>query len=220
MDEVVDLAQFELTVTAQQRHGDPPQRPAGQFFGVVDHRRQWRRIRSRRSSRPVPCRRGPQHSVDVAGLGENGPPALDQLTGLPIEPVELIDDDLAFPIECVAMGEREPGVGPGEPPFVVLRPSRRRGQCAIWSCVHGDTSSSGTSSVGCQPGHRSGRRSLTASGGAPPCASGERRQPPQSGASPPPIHPPPDQSTLGRITRRFDSDSLGNASSGGRATGT
>jgi hypothetical protein len=71
--------------------------------------------------------------MDVARLGEDSSPALDQLSGLPIEPVELIDDDLAFSIECVAMGEREAGVGSSEPPFVVLRPSRRGGQRAIWS---------------------------------------------------------------------------------------
>ena len=32
MDQVVDLAQLELAVTAQQGHGDPPQRPAGELL--------------------------------------------------------------------------------------------------------------------------------------------------------------------------------------------
>ena len=137
MDEVVDLAQLELAVATEERHRDPSERPTAERFGVVDHRRQRRRIRSRGSSRPVPGRRWPQHSVDVAGLCQYGPPPLDQLTGLPIERIELFDDDLAFPVECVAMGEREAGVDSGERPLVVLGPSRCGGQRPIRSCVHG-----------------------------------------------------------------------------------
>jgi len=123
-------------VSTEEGDGDGSERPAGDLLGVVDQRGEGSLIGGRRSAGPLPGDRGPEGAVDLTSSFEDVPPTCHEADRLPVECVELVDDDLALPVDPVTLGGGEPGVHPGQPPLVVLEPPGGWWERAVGSGVH------------------------------------------------------------------------------------
>jgi hypothetical protein len=62
--------------------------------------------------------------VDLQGLGDQRPPPADELRRLLVECIEGVDDELATPVQHVALDPPQPGGVPGGVVRVVLEPPR------------------------------------------------------------------------------------------------
>lgn len=131
VDEIVQLAQSQRSVTVHECAGDLAQRPPVEGLGFVHDRDHRTAIGGGRAPRPVVFDGRPQSLVDVTGGVERPSAPLDDPGDLVVDGIELVDEALTLAVEHLALHPAVTGGEAGDAPRILVDPAGRRGQGTI-----------------------------------------------------------------------------------------